>query len=269
MTAIAGLTDPGHRPGENQDSIGWDAARSIALVADGLGGHASGQVASGIVKDTVLKWVDSLGLSDAVMRAHAAVAEAAERDEKNHGMASTIVAIKIAQRIGQVLWVGDSRAYLWRGHEIRQLTQDHSVVEALRLEEHLSENEVRTHPQRNQVTRVLGAGEPEPDRYDFPMQKGDWVLLCSDGLTGELRDAEIASVLATAASLEDAVTRLIAAALAKGGHDNVSAVLVEYDGPSGRVSKLSDAALSWLAVLGGVVLAGLLAGALIWFRGKR
>lgn len=269
MTAIAGLTDPGNRAGENQDSIGWDAARSIALVADGLGGHASGQVASGIVKDTVLELVDGLELGAAVMQAHAAVVGAAGKDEKMHGMASTVVAIKIAHSLGHVVWVGDSRAYLWRGNQISHLTQDHSVVEELRVEEQLSETQVRTHPQRNQVTRVLGAGEPEPGRHVFPMQQGDWVLLCSDGLSGELRDGEIASVLKSSTSIEDAVAKLIAAALEKGGRDNVSAVLVEYDGPSRRVVKLSDAAISWLAVLGGIVLAGLLAGALIWFRGRR
>jgi serine/threonine protein phosphatase PrpC len=268
MTAIAGHTDTGNRAGENQDSIGWDAARSIALVADGLGGHASGQVASGIVKETVLELVDSLGLSEAVMKAHAAVTEAAAKDEHMHGMASTIVAIQIADRIGHVVWVGDSRAYLWRGHKISHLTQDHSVVEELRVEEGLSETQVRAHPHRNQVTRVLGAGEPEPGRHDFPMRKGDWVLLCSDGLSGELRDGEIATVLNEAASLEDAAAKLIAASLEKGGHDNVSAVLVEYDGASRRAPKLSDAAISWLAVLGGIVLAALLAGALIWF-GRR
>jgi PPM family protein phosphatase len=268
MTAIAGLTDPGHRAGENQDSIGWDTERSLALVADGLGGHASGQVASGIVKETVLK-LDALELGEAVMMAHAAVAQAAEKDEKMHGMASTIVAIKIVQGIGHVVWVGDSRAYLWRGNQISHLTQDHSVVEELRTEERLSETQVRSHPQRNQVTRVLGAGEPEPGRNEFPMHKGDWVLLCSDGLSGELRDGELASVLKSSTSIEDAVARLVAASLEKGGHDNVSAVLVEYDGPTRRTFKLSETAISWLAVLGGILLAGLLAGALIWFRGKR
>ena len=268
MTAIAGLTDPGHRAGENQDSIGWDTERSLALVADGLGGHASGQVASGIVKETVLK-LDALELGEAVMMAHAAVAQAAEKDEKMHGMASTIVAIKIVQGIGHVVWVGDSRAYLWRGNQISHLTQDHSVVEELRAEERLSETQVRSHPQRNQVTRVLGAGEPEPGRNEFPMHKGDWVLLCSDGLSGELRDGELASVLKSSTSIEDAVARLVAASLEKGGHDNVSAVLVEYDGPTRRTFKLSETAISWLAVLGGILLAGLLAGALIWFRGKR
>jgi hypothetical protein len=101
------------------------------------------------------------------------------------------------------------------------------------------------------------------------MRTGDWVLLCSDGLSGELRDDEIASVLRAATSIEDGVARLIAASLEKGGHDNVSAVLVEYDGPSRRTFKLGDAAITWLAVLGGILVAGLFAGALIWFRGRR
>jgi hypothetical protein len=101
------------------------------------------------------------------------------------------------------------------------------------------------------------------------MHNGDWVLLCSDGLSGELRDGEISAILSATSSLEDAVAKLIAAALANGGRDNVSAVLVEYDGPTKRVLKLSDAAVNWLAVLGGILLAGLLAGVLFWLRGRR
>ena len=270
MTKIAGLTDPGHRSGENQDSIGWDEARSLAFVADGLGGHAGGQVASGIVKETVLNLVGTVDLRTAVLRAHAAVAEAAQHGADLTGMASTIVAIRIARRAGEVIWVGDSRAYLWRNKEISRLTRDHSVVEELRIPEGLSETQIRAHPLRNEVTNVLGAGDPEPSRNEFPLQKGDWILLCSDGLHGELRDHEIADVLASAASSNQAVEALIVAAKGKGGRDNVSAVLVEYDGPSQRLPlRLSDAAIVKLAILGGVLLAGLLAGALFWFHGKR
>ncbi|HTV96488.1 MAG TPA: protein phosphatase 2C domain-containing protein [Steroidobacteraceae bacterium] len=271
MTIIAGLTDTGHRAGENQDSIGWEEVRSLAFVADGLGGHSGGQVASGIVKRSLLEAAASLDLPAAVLRAHAAILHAAEQDEHLKGMASTVVAAHIERRTAQIVWVGDSRAYLWRDREISRLTRDHSVVEELRDLAGLSETQIRGHPQRNEVTNVLGAGEPVPGTTELPLRRGDWILLCSDGLSGELRDEEIAGILALTSSPAQAAQRLIAAALEHGGHDNVSAVVVKYDGPSKRNFKprLSEAEIGWLAVLGGVLLAVLLASAMVWIRRKR
>jgi protein phosphatase len=271
MTTIAGLTDAGQRSGNNQDSIGWDEARALAFVADGLGGHAGGELASGIVKQSLLDLVGTVDLPTAALRAHSAVMRAAGEDEQLKGMASTVVAAQIERRTARIVWVGDSRAYLWRAGSIRRLTRDHSVVEELRERAGLSETQIRVHPHRNEVTNVLGAGEPVPGTTELGLQRGDWILLCSDGLSGELRDEEIADVLARASSPVDATQRLIAAALEHGGHDNVSAVVVEYDGPSRHEFKLmlSEAEIGWLAVLGGVVLAVLLASALLWIRHKR
>jgi len=271
MTTIKGCSDPGNRSGDNQDSIGWEEARSLAFVADGLGGHASGQVASGLVKQSLLQYVGNENLPSAVLRAHAAIIRAAAQDEHLEGMASTVVAVHIERRMAQIVWVGDSRAYLWRGGSIRRLTRDHSVVEDLRVQEGLSETQVREHPQRNEVYNVLGAGDPAPGIVELALRHGDWILLCSDGLNGELRDEEIAGILADATSPDDATQRLIAAALDHGGHDNVSAVVVDYDGPSKREVKfrLSEAEIGWLAVLSGVVLALLLAATLLWIRRTR
>jgi protein phosphatase len=266
MSTIAGLTDPGHRPGANQDSIGWDEARSLALVADGLGGHVSGQVASGIVKETLLAAAGALDLKSAVLESHAAILAAANKDESLRGMASTVVAVHIERGQANIVWVGDSRAYLWREGKISRLTRDHSVVEELREIAGLTETQVRTHPQKNEVTNVLGAGNPVPGTLQLPLQKRDWLLLCSDGLSGELRDEKIAEILAAAPSPAEASARLIAAALQAGGHDNVSALIVQYDGRTTRALKLklSDTEISWLAVLGGVVLALVLAGTVLW-----
>jgi PPM family protein phosphatase len=271
MIAIAGLTHPGNRPGENQDSIGWDEGRRVALVADGLGGHAGGQIASAIVRDTVLELVGKLDLHAAVMRAHGAVVEAAKQGEHLFGMASTIVAVQIAQRRARIAWAGDSRAYLWRGGRISRLTRDHSVVEELRVFQTLSEEQVREHARRNEVTNVLGAGIPEPSVSEVPLRRGDWILLCSDGLNGELRDEEIAGVLARAASPDDAAQALIAAVLDRGGRDNVSAVVLNYDGRGADAFalRLSDAAITGLVAIGGAVLAVIIASLLFWFRVKR
>jgi PPM family protein phosphatase len=270
MTSIAGITDPGGRPGENQDSIGWDEARSLALVADGLGGHAGGQVASRIVKETVLNFVDTIGLPAALLRAHSTILEAAKQGEEVHGMASTIVAVQIKRGKATIVWAGDSRAYLWRGGELTRLTRDHSVVEELRVTGGLSETEVRMHPLRNEVTNVLGAGEPEPDTVEVALRPGDWIMLCSDGLSGELRDGEIAQLLAAATSGGAAKT-LVDAVLQKGGRDNVSVVVVAYDGSGIRrfSTRISEGAITWLAVLGGIALALLIAGAAVWIRRRQ
>jgi PPM family protein phosphatase len=271
MTAIAGLTDTGHRSGVNQDSIGWEESRSLALVADGLGGHTGGQVASGIVKRSFLEAAGPVDLAAAVRRAHAAILEAAEADPSLRGMASTVVATHVERRTAEIVWVGDSRAYLYRAGAIRRLTRDHSMVEELRDIAGLSETQVRGHPQRNEVTNVLGAGEPVPGVAQLPLSRGDWILLCSDGLSGELRDEEIAAVLAAASSPADAAERLIKAALEHGGRDNVSAVVLKYDGPSKRTLSLSlsESQIGWLAVLGGIALALLVAGAAVWIRRAR
>jgi serine/threonine protein phosphatase PrpC len=270
MITVAGLTDPGRRPGENQDSVGWDEQRALALVADGLGGHAGGQAASAIVKRSLLEAVGSLDLPAAILRAHAAILEAAEKDAQLHGMASTVVAVRISRRMAHIAWVGDSRAYLWRDGAITRLTRDHSVVEELREVAGLSETQVLAHPLRNEVTNVLGAGEPVPSTADIALKKGDWILLCSDGLHGELRDLEIAQVLEATASVDEAPHRLIAAALENGGQDNVSAVVVRYDGPSKRKFSwhLSATGINWLAALAGVLLAAVMAIAVMWFRRK-
>jgi PPM family protein phosphatase len=268
MTSIDGLTHPGNRPGANQDSIGWDEARSLALVADGLGGHAAGQVASGIVKDTMLKLVGTLDLPTAALLSHAAIIEAAAQDEQLHGMASTIVAVQISRSTGTVVWVGDSRAYLWRDGQLSRLTRDHSVVEELRAAAGLSETQVRAHPKRNEITNVLGAGEPEVGCHEVALRAGDRILLCSDGLSGELRDGEIAGFFASPRPAGEIANALVGAALEKGGHDNVSVVIVEYNaaGIGKLLNRLSERAVTSLAVLGGIVLALVIAGALLWLR---
>jgi PPM family protein phosphatase len=268
MTSINGLTHPGNRPGANQDSIGWDETRALALVADGLGGHAAGQVASGIVKETVLSLVGALDLSTAALRSHAAIIEAAAQDEQLHGMASTIVAVQILRSTGTVVWVGDSRAYLWRDGQLSRLTRDHSVVEELRAAASLSETQVRAHPKRNEITNVLGAGEPEVASHQVALRAGDRILLCSDGLSGELRDAEIADLLAVPRPAGESASALVNAALEKGGRDNVSVVIVEYSapGPGRLLSRLSERAVTSLAVLGGIILAVVIAAAVLWLR---
>jgi len=246
--------------------MGWDEPSGLYFVADGMGGHASGDVASRIVKETLLGPALKMPLKAAVRRAHEEVAQAAADNTAHANMGSTVVAARIEDRHAEVAWVGDSRAYLWRSQVLRQISRDHSYLEVLREQENLSETQLRGHPNKNLVTQTLGIGTPEPSVIIEPLRKGDWLLLCSDGLNDELEDGEIAQILRSNAAPDAAADALIAAALARGGRDNVSAVLVEYDGPNGV--SFDQKTILWLAVLGGACAAILLAALWWWLYGR-
>jgi serine/threonine protein phosphatase PrpC len=263
---FAARTHPGRRGGQNEDSIGWHETTGLYFVADGMGGHASGDVASRLVKETLLGNALNLPLRAAVMRAHEEVAQAARDNTAHSNMGSTVVATRITARHAEISWVGDSRAYLWRNGALRLLTRDHSYLEVLREQENLSDTQLRGHPNKNLVTQTLGIGTPEPSTITEPLRKGDRLLLCSDGLNDELEDAEMAQILRTHDAPEAAADALIAAALAHGGRDNVSAVLVECDGPNGV--SFDQKTILWLAVLGGACAAILLAILWWWFYGR-
>ena len=267
---FSGRTHPGRRGGPNEDVIGWDEASSFWFVADGMGGHASGDVASRVVKETLLGDALTLPLADAIKKAHECVAATAKTNSAYDNMGSTVVATRIAEREAEIAWVGDSRAYLWRHGSLSALTRDHSFLEILRVQENLSEEQLRGHPNRNLVTRTLGIGTPEASVAKVPLRRRDWLILCSDGLNDELEDREIAEVLRAHPQLEKATEALIEAALAKGGRDNVSAVLVEYDGPdSGEVSSgMSQKLKPLLPIIGGMATATLVAVLWWWFYGR-
>ncbi|MFW6094282.1 MAG: PP2C family protein-serine/threonine phosphatase [Pseudomonadota bacterium] len=230
MVAFAGKTHPGRVRAHNEDVVGWDPERGIYLVADGMGGHASGEVASRIVCDTLLAEGPGDSLEAAIVQAHQAISRAAEADGGLGGMGSTVVALRLDGPIGHFAWVGDSRAYLWRRRSISRITRDHSFIEMLREREDMSESDLRNHPNRNIVTQTLGLGDPTPSSVDVALKRGDWIVLCSDGLNDELTDEQIATVLEAHAEPQAAVQALIDGALAKGGRDNVSVVVVAYHG---------------------------------------
>lgn len=263
----AGRTHPGRRGGQNEDSIGWDEVRQLWFVADGMGGHASGEVASNIVKQTLLE-PDEPSLLEAVHKAHEAIAKAAALANSNMG--STVVALRLQAREGEIVWVGDSRGYLWRDEALQPVTRDHSFLELLREQENLTDEQLRGHPHKNLVTQTLGLATPEPSVSKIALRNRDWFLLCSDGLNDELEDREMAAILQAHAAPDAAADALIAAALAKGGRDNVSAVIVEYTGPDGVSSPrpLPKTVMLWLPVIAGILAALLAAGLWWWFRAR-
>jgi len=227
MINIAGDTHPGRVRENNEDSIFMDEERGLAVVADGMGGHASGEIASRITVDTFAHERNE-DLAQVLLLAHRNIVDHALANPECAGMGATAVAVRADAKSYQVCWVGDSRAYHWRpGKGLRQVSRDHSYLELLLSQGQISEKEARKHPQRNVVTQALGVGEPEPETVRIEWAAGDRLLLCSDGLSDELGDAEIGEQLAEGAALTATAEKLIAAALKKAGRDNVSVLLME------------------------------------------
>ncbi len=237
MTSYSMQTDPGAVYDDNEDCVGFDADNNLWLVADGMGGHAAGEVASRIVRDTFIEQIRAGEEHvDAALAAHAAIVQTSEAQQAQSGMGSTLVAMQISESHAGFVWVGDSRAYLWRDGMLSVVSHDHSFVQLLIEQGELTEETARNHAKRNMVTQVLGLGEPEPETRRLPLQTGDWLVLCSDGLNDELTDAEIEEVLVDVdGDVEKVAGRLIESAIARGGRDNVSVVAVQYDGLTASV----------------------------------
>lgn len=228
MIDFAGETHPGTKLDHNEDAIGWLIPRQLWLVADGMGGHASGEIASRIVKETVLKAgrVGDEALVALVLKAHDAVLAAAHADPARSGMGSTLVIARIRNSTCEVAWCGDSRAYLWRGGVLRRITRDHSLLEELIEAGVLSREDSQHDPRQRVLRQALGADSPVPDVEELTVQAGDWIILCSDGLHDSVSDAGIAAVLAASSAPNEASRRLVRTALEHGAEDNVSVVAI-------------------------------------------
>lgn len=236
MTTLraGGLTDVGRVRSVNQDRVYFDD--SLFAIADGMGGHAGGEVAATTAIEVLRRSFSANstegGLVEAVRTANLAVWEQARSDADLHGMGTTITAAAVvsdsgAERLALVN-VGDSRAYLFRNGALRQLTEDHSVVEEMVRAGELSEGEAAVHPSRHILTRALGV-EPsvEVDRWSIVPLSGDRFLLCSDGLINEVGDSEITSVLARQQDPQTAADELVRLARAHGGSDNITVLVID------------------------------------------
>lgn len=238
--AFAGLSDAGHSRSHNEDA--FVAQPPLYVVADGLGGHKAGEVASGIAVETVAREAptrpDARALADAVQLANTAIVDAVEKGTGRQGMGTTVTAAVVAGRRIVLAQVGDSRAYILRDGRLSRATRDHSLVGEMVRQGTLSEQEARVHPNRSVITRALGSrADVQVDTYELTADPGDRLLICSDGLHGMITDAEIEEVLLGASDAEDAVRTLVDAALDAGGLDNVTAIVVEIgaDSPQGDV----------------------------------
>ncbi|NJN50910.1 MAG: serine/threonine-protein phosphatase [Gammaproteobacteria bacterium] len=239
----------------NEDSVRCIPDFGLYLVADGMGGHASGEVASRIAADAIVEHRGSMPLTDAVRMAHRAVVSAAGDDASRKGMGSTVVAAMLENGNLDVAWVGDSRGYLYRDGALRRITRDHSLVNLLLDRKEVTEAEAHRHPQKNVITQTLGHGDPTPSQTTLTLRRGDRVLLCSDGLNDELTDADIGEVLADGLDLDAAVATLVDQALAKGGRDNISAVLIECEAADVASVFVRVRSASWWPALLGIGMA--------------
>jgi protein phosphatase len=221
-------TDTGRQRQANEDS--FFAGSQLFAVADGMGGAQAGEVASRIAAEAFEPTVRGDESGEAYLRSIAEAANRrihgiAQRDSTRSGMGTTLTAALVEDDEVSIAHVGDSRAYVYRDSNLRLLTSDHSLVEELRRQGRLTDEQAEDHPQRSIITRALGPEEAvEVDTMTFSARPGDVFLLCSDGLTTMIKDDRIAEILATAPDLEAAVDQLVREANEAGGRDNITAV---------------------------------------------
>jgi protein phosphatase len=242
--AIAGMTHVGRTRRVNQDAFDRFNIRErgeiLLVVADGLGGHRGGEVASKMAVGTLGKLVTEnegeaeARLAEASERANEFIYKAASKDRTLKGMGTTIVALLLCDDgRAYVAHAGDSRLYRIRDHRIEAITEDHSVVALMVREGLIEPEEARDHPKKNQIMRALGvSGEIEVDVAPVEVQPGDSYLLCSDGLYGMLPDEDLRRITESAIDSDTAVAWLVDAANQAGGTDNITAVLVRIVEPA-------------------------------------
>ncbi|MEH6590037.1 MAG: protein phosphatase 2C domain-containing protein [Halioglobus sp.] len=226
-----GYTDVGQRS-HNEDCFLVNVDTGLFAVADGVGGHQGGEVASAITCQVLEREANAgSSLEHGIKVANVEVFEAVAQELGRAGMASTVVAAKFDGPVWKLAWVGDSRAYLWDG-QLGLLSRDHSLVESLVRTGQITLEEARRHPKKNVIDQAIGLQGENNLRIGINsgvMQPGQTLLLCSDGLNDVLDSAEISLILSSGGSLEDRCKLLVYSAVNGGGSDNATVILVEID----------------------------------------
>lgn len=248
-TSWGSATDSGRVRPLNEDAV--LAHSPVFLVADGMGGHDAGDVASRVVVDEFSRFTDRETVTaDDV---HQCFREAARRlrvDLPGITAGTTVAGVALTRHLGGPYWlvfnIGDSRVYRLVAGELEQISVDHSVVQELVERGSISPGQMRVHPERHVITRALDTQtEPEPDYWLIPVAAGDRVLVCTDGLTTELDDTAIASLLGADPDPQAAARRLVDEAVDAGGTDNVSVVVIDVGAGSAEQDGTEASTVSW------------------------
>lgn len=232
----AAATDVGGKRKINEDALLARPEAGLWVVADGMGGHSAGDVASNAIihplqnierPETLPDFVEAV--EDALLSVNRQLRDYAQNELGGRTVGSTVVSLLLSQRTGVCLWAGDSRLYRLRGGQLSRISRDHSAVQELVESGAITQSEADRHPKSNVITRAVGGGEVlYVDSAVFAPEAGDTYLLCSDGLYNEVSDDNIRRKLAL--DLEEAVQRLVDEALHNGGRDNISVVVVKVAG---------------------------------------
>lgn len=240
---VYGQTHIGLVRENNQDALEYGTLSDVvqyAVVCDGMGGANGGNIASKIAVEVIGSRIrdgyrdnpnpgsPELMLTSAMATANAGVFDRAQKEPELNGMGTTVVAVITCGHTAYISHVGDSRLYLYRDGNLSQVTRDHSVVQELIESGQITEEEARSHPRKNYITRAIGVVSEEYGEYDeLELMTGDRLLLCTDGLTNEVANADVCRYLALPA--EEAAQALIRAALDHGGKDNITVALMDID----------------------------------------
>lgn len=249
---VFGKTDVGIKRNKNEDSFGIDQQLGLFVVADGMGGHAAGEIASKMAIDVIMDYVrrtittdepyltgfnsrysrTSNRLCSAVILANQLISDTATNNTEWQGMGTTLVAAWLPdpdKPLLSIAHVGDSRAYLLRYGELKQLTRDHSLVEEQIQKGLISKEEANSSSFKNMITKALGFRQRvDADITETEIEPGDKLLLCSDGLNSMLTDKQILTILKLTGGLESSCQQLIRAANAKGGKDNITVIIASF-----------------------------------------
>jgi protein phosphatase len=236
----AAVSDRGRKRPSNEDAFGFSVEDGIFLVCDGMGGAAAGEIASSLAVDEVLHLLAGRGqngstqipaaVEEAILAANDAIFSRAQNNQRLNGMGTTLVALTTKENRVWVLNIGDSRCYRFRNGDLNLLTLDHSLVEEQVRMGRMTRSEALRSPYKNVITRALGTqGNVTPDVFEMEAEPQDLFLLCTDGLTRELSDPVIASLLSKDLPLEELCSGLVEAAKGAGGHDNITCLLVRAE----------------------------------------
>lgn len=231
MMKIYGKTHKGMVRLSNQDNFYIDNACKWCVIADGMGGHNGGEIASDLAVSVIKNTINSVNtdtedvLRTAIVNANKEIYDRSVKEPQFDGMGTTVVLLKMDGNIAFIAHVGDSRAYYINGEKILQLTKDHSVVQKLLDSGTITKLQAQNHPQKNMITRAVGSEKfVEIDVNRIICTKGDYILLCTDGLSTYVNDDKIFEIIMQ--NPETAVDRLIKSANDAGGIDNITAVLI-------------------------------------------